>query len=177
MALLERGDEVRALVLPNEDVTWLQERHVTLYDGDVREPRTLGEPMQGADAVFHLAAMMGVWASMDDYRAVNVTGTENVCQAALKAGVRRLVHVSSWTVYGMNLGRPATEDLPLAPLNEPYAVTKAEGDRVVQRLIAEACLPAVIVRPGTLFGPGDRLHFGRIANRIRAGSWITIGSG
>jgi nucleoside-diphosphate-sugar epimerase len=67
--------------------------------------------------------------------------------------------------------------MPLAPLQEPYGVTKTEGDVLVRRLIVEEGLPAVIIRPGTFFGPGDRLHFGRIADRIRAGTWIEIGSG
>jgi nucleoside-diphosphate-sugar epimerase len=77
----------------------------------------------------------------------------------------------------MNLGRPASELTPLTPLKEPYAVTKAVGDALVQRLIAEEGLPAVIIRPGTIFGPGDRLNFGRIANGLRSRRWITIGSG
>ncbi len=176
-ALQERGDSVRMLALPGENTSWLEERGIPVYRGDIRQPETLTEPMQGVDGVFHLAAMMGVWRPIEDYRAVNVTGTENVCRAALNAGVRRLVHISSWTVYGMNLRVRATEDMPMEPLKEPYALTKAEGDRLVQRLIADEGLPAVIIRPGTFFGPGDRLHFGRIADRIRAGSWITIGSG
>jgi nucleoside-diphosphate-sugar epimerase len=91
--------------------------------------------------------------------------------------VRRFVHVSSWTVYGLALGTPAREDFPLAPLSDPYAMSKAEGDHLVQRLIAREGLPAVIVRPGTFFGPGDRLHFGRVADRLRAGKGIVIGSG
>jgi nucleoside-diphosphate-sugar epimerase len=176
-ALQERGDKVRILALPGEDTSSQVERNIAVYRGDIRQPETLTEPMQGVDAVFHLAAMMGVWRPMEDYRAVNVIGTENVCRSALKAGVRRLVHISSWTVYGMNLGRPATEDMPLSPLKEPYAVTKTEGDKLVLRMIVEEGLPAVIIRPGTFFGPGDRLHFGRIADRIHAGTWITIGSG
>lgn len=150
---------------------------MAIYSGDIRQPEALIEPMRGAECVFHLAAMMGVWRPMGDYYAVNVTGTENVCRAALEARVRRLVHISSWTVYGMNLDRAATEDQPLEPLNEPYAATKAEGDRLVQRLIAKEGLPAVIIRPGTFFGPGDRLHFGRIADRLRTGRWITVGAG
>ena len=64
----------------------------------------IGAAMHGVDGVLHLAGMMGVWRPMEDYRAVNVTGTENVCRAALAAGAR-VVHVSSWTVYGMGLGR------------------------------------------------------------------------
>ena len=71
--------------------------------------------------------MMDVWRPMWDYHAVNVTGTQNVCRAALAGGVRRLVHISSWTVYGMGWeGRH--EDFPLAPLPEPYAMTKAAGE-------------------------------------------------
>jgi len=176
-ALQERGDSARVLALSTEDTAWLEECGVAVYRGDIRESNMLTVPMRGVDTVFHLAGMMGLWRSMQDYFAVNVTGTENVCQAALTAGARRLIHVSSWTVYGMNLGRPVTEDDPLEPLDEPYTITKAEGDRLVQRMIAEEHLPATIVRPGTIFGPGDRLNFGRMADRIRAGKGIIIGSG
>ena len=114
---------------------------------------------------------------MQDYYAVNVTGTEYVCRAALKAGVRRLVHISSAMVYDMTRRRAVTEDDPLEPLDEPYSLTKAQGDLKVQRLIQEEHLPAVIIRPGTLLGPGDRLNFGRMADRVRAGKGIIIGSG
>jgi nucleoside-diphosphate-sugar epimerase len=176
-ALQASGGHVRALVLPTEDATRLEARGVTIYRGDIRQPETLTEPCTGADTIFHLAGMMGVWLPLADYRAVNVTGTEHVCRAALRAGVKRLIHISSWTVYGMALGRPAREDFPLNPFNEPYAVSKTEGDQVVQRLIAEERLPATIVRPGTFFGPGDRLHFGRMADRVRAGKGIVVGNG
>jgi nucleoside-diphosphate-sugar epimerase len=176
-ALQDRGDSVRVLVLPAEDARWLEARGVALHRGDVRRPQTLPAAMRGVDGVVHLAGMMGVWRPIEHYRAVNVTGTENVCRAALAEGVRRLVHVSSWTVYGMALGAPAHESFPLRPFPEPYAVTKAEGDTAVQRMIAEGGLPAVIIRPGTFFGPGDHLHFGRIADRLRAGRSVIVGVG
>jgi nucleoside-diphosphate-sugar epimerase len=133
--------------------------------------------MRGADTVFNLAGMMGVWRGTADYRGVNATGAENVGRAALAAGVRRLVHVSSWTVYGIGLGAPARETNRLVPFSEPYATTKAEGDLLIQKLVTRERLPAVIVRPGTFFGPGDWLHFGRIADRLRTGKSIVIGSG
>src|SRR5262249_46050691 len=155
----------------------LEERNIAIYRGDVCEPETLAAPLRGAQLVFHLAGMMGVWRPMADYYAVNVTGTENVCRAALAAGVQRLIHISSWTVYGMALGERAREDFPMASFPEPYALTKAEGDKVVQRLIAEEHLPAVIIRPGTFFGPGDQLHFGRMADRLCAGKGVIVGSG
>jgi nucleoside-diphosphate-sugar epimerase len=176
-ALQDRGDLVRVLALPAEDTRWLDQHGVAVYRGDVRQPETLAAPMQGARIVLHLAGLMGVWRPMEDYHAVNVTGTENVCRAALSEGVDRIVHVSSWTVYGMALGQPAREDFLLRPFHEPYAVTKAAGDIAVQRMIAEDRLPAVIVRPGTFFGPGDHLHFGRMADRLRAGKGVIVGPG
>lgn len=176
-ALQDRGDTPRVLALPSEDTSWLEARGIAVFRGDITRPHTLTEPIDGVEAVFHLAGMMGLWRPMADYRAVNVTGTENVCRAALALGVRRVVHVSSWTVYGMALGEPAREEFPLRPFREPYAVTKAAGDVLVQRLIAEDKLPAVIIRPGTFFGPGDRLHFGRMADRIAAGRGVVIGGG
>jgi nucleoside-diphosphate-sugar epimerase len=133
--------------------------------------------MYGVDAVLHLAGMMGLWQPIQRYHAVNIAGTESVCRAALAEGVRRVVHVSSWTVYGMAVGKPAHEEFPIRPFREPYAITKAGGDVLVQRMIVEDKLPAVIVRPGTFFGPGDQLHFGRMADRLRAGKGITVGAG
>jgi nucleoside-diphosphate-sugar epimerase len=176
-ALQERGDAVRVLALPGEDASSLEERGVAVFRGDIRRPETLVEPMREVDGIVHLAAMMGVWRPLADYRAVNVTGTENVCRAALAEGVGRLVHISSSIVYGLALGRIADESFPLAPFPDPYPVTKAEGDALVQRMIADEQLPAVIIRPDQFFGPGDQLHFGRTAERLRAGKGIVIGSG
>lgn len=176
-ALQERGDTIRVLALPPEDTRWLEARGVEIHRGDIRHSETLVEPMRGVEAVFHLAAMIGVWRPMADYYTVNVTGTENVCRAALAEGVRRLVHVSSWTIYGMGVGKPVSEDQPPRPLKEPHVLTKLEGEKRIQQMISQDRLPAVILRPGTFFGPNDHLHFGRIADRLAAGRWIIIGSG
>jgi 2-alkyl-3-oxoalkanoate reductase len=176
-ALHERGDTVRVLDRPSPHTDRLTRQGAAFYPGDIRQPSSLTAPMHGADAVIHLAAMSAVWASMADYRAVNVTGTENVCRAALAAGVGRLVHVSSWTVYGMGTRRPAREDQALTPLSEPYSVTKVLGDRLVRRMIAEDQLPAAIIRPDTIFGPGDHVHIARMAGRLRAGRGIVVGAG
>lgn len=176
-ALRARDDPVRVLALPGENTGWLERSGVDVYHGDVRIPESLTEPVRGADAVLHLAAMMDVWRPISDYRAVNVAGTENIGRAALAAGVRRFIHMSSSSVYGMGLGRPADESFPLAPFPDPYPITKAAADRAVQRMIARDHLPAVILRPDQIFGPGDRLHFGRMADRLRAGRGILVGSG
>ncbi len=176
-ALQERGDHVRALVLPHENASRLEARGVTIYRGDIRKPETLSAPCAGVDTVFHLAGMMGLWLPLEDYRAVNATGAEYMCRAAMAADVRRVVHVSSWTVYGMNLGRPATEEFPFKPFPEPYALSKTEGDVIVQRMIRDEGLRAAIIRPGTFFGPGDRIHFARMADRVHSHTGLVVGSG
>jgi nucleoside-diphosphate-sugar epimerase len=176
-ALRQRGDDVRVLALPEEDASWLEMRGVTVHRGDIRRPETLVEPMRAVEGVVHLAAMMDVWRPVADYRAVNVAGTVNVCCAALAAGVRRVVHMSSSSVYPMGLQEPVYEGFPLAPFPDPYPITKAEGDRAVQRMIADDRLPAVIVRPDQIFGPGDDLHFGQMADRLARGKGVIVGSG
>ena len=175
--LQQRGATVRALVLPSENTSWLEERGITVYRGDVCDPDTLTAPMRSVDTVFHLAAMQGLWRPIEEYYKVNVTGTENVCRAAMIAGARRIVHVSSWTIYGMARGRALTEEVHPAPRHDPYWITKAQGDLLVQRMIAKDHLPAAIIRPGTIFGVGDRLNFGRMADKLRAGKGLVIGSG
>ncbi len=174
--LISRGDRVRVLALPSDDTTWLEQRHVAVYRGDVRWSATIPPAIEGVDAVFHLAAMSDVWRPISEYRAVNVAGTVNVCRAALNAGVKRLVHLSSSSVYGCGVGRLADEGVPLRPFPDPYPVSKAEADLAVQRM-TRAGLPAVILRPDQIFGPGDHLHFGRMASRLHHGIGVVIGSG
>src|SRR4051794_27908 len=160
-ALQRRGHEVHALVRPSSDSTHLSDADVVVHAGDVRSIDTLWRAMRQVDAVGHLAAAIGVRGPLSDYHAVNVTGTENVCRAALAADIERLVHVSSTSVYKQGLGVPVDETHELAPPPDPYAVTKAAGDRLVQRLIADERLPASIVRTSTVYGPGDHLNFAR----------------
>jgi nucleoside-diphosphate-sugar epimerase len=176
-ALWARGESVRVLALPGEETGWLERRGIAVHRGDIRDADALRAPMDRVEGVLHLAAMMDVWRPLGDYRAVNVTGTENVCRAALAAGVRRVVHMSTSSVYGVGLGQPADEGFPLAPFPDPYPVTKAAGDDLVQRMIAQEGLPAVIVRPDQVFGPGDELHFGRMADRLRSGKAVIVGRG
>lgn len=175
--LQERGDKVRAFVLPNENATWLEQRRVAVFRGDLRSRASLVEPMRGADGLLNLAGMMGLWNSFQDYYDVNVTGLEDISREALKAGVKRMVHISSWRVYGNAVGESCREDMPFRPLSEPYSITKVQGEQVLQRLIAEEGLPVSIIRPGTFYGPGDRLHFGQLADRLRSGVSLVIGSG
>lgn len=175
--LQQRGEQIRALVLPVENAEKLIAQGVEVVRGDVTDASTLAPAVKGIDIVFHLAGMMGVNRPLADYRLVNVTGSENLYQAAQAAGVRRFVHTSSHTVYGLGYGRLLSEKDALRPDPDPYSITKAEGDRLIRRLMLNSNMETVILRPGTFFGPGDRLHFGRIAQRLKNGKGVIIGRG
>jgi len=175
--LQERGEAIRALVLPVENADRLLKQGVEVIRGDVTDASTLGPAVKDIELTFHLAGMMGVWRPLADYRLVNVTGSENLYRAAQKAGVRRFVHTSSHTVYGLGYGRFLTEKDALRPDPDPYSLTKAEGDRLIRRLMLSSQVETVILRPGTFFGPGDRLHFGRMAQKVKDGKGLILGRG
>src|SRR6266516_3266555 len=176
-ALRQRGEQIRALVLPVENAERLTAQGIEVVRGDVTDAGTLAPALKGIEIIIHLAGMMGVNRPLADYRLVNVTGSENLYRAAQAAGVRRFVHTSSHTVYGLGHGRFLTEQDALRPDPDPYGITKAEGDRLTRRLLLESDVETVILRPGTFFGPGDRLHFGRMAQRIKSGKGVIIGRG
>ncbi|HLH62285.1 MAG TPA: NAD-dependent epimerase/dehydratase family protein [Ktedonobacteraceae bacterium] len=176
-ALQQRGEHIRALVLPVENADSLLAQGVEVVRGDVTDAGTLGPAVKDVDLIFHLAGMMGVWRPLADYRLVNVTGSENLYRAAQAAGVRRFVHTSSHTVYGLGHGRFLTEKDALKPDPDPYSITKAEGDRLMRRLMLNSDVETVILRPGTFFGPGDRLHFGRMAQKVKDGKGLILGKG
>lgn len=134
--------------------------------------------MSGVAAVLHMAGMMGVWRPLRDYRDVNVTGTPQRVPGGLGRGGSAESCMSArgrsteWTWAG-----PPVRTSLLKPYRDPYAVTKAESDLIVPRMIADDHLPAVIIRPGAFFGPGDRVHSGRVADRLRAGKGVIVGHG
>ena len=176
-ALHERGDDVRVLALEREDTSWLAEQGMEVVRGDIRDPRCLAPAVENADAVVHLAAMMDVWRPLSAYHAVNVLGTANVCEAAMQAGVRRFVHMSSSSVYGFPSVLPVHEDAPLRPFRDPYPITKALADVLVGQMARERGFPAVVLRPDQIFGPGDEMHFARTADRLRLRRGIIVGYG
>ena len=176
-ALKQRDEQIRALVLPIEPAEQLITQGIEVVRGDVTDPGTLAPAVKDIDILIHLAGMMGVDRPLSDYRLVNVTGSENLYRAAQAAGVRRFVHTSSHTVYGLGYGVFLTEKDALRPDPDPYSLTKAEGDRLIRRLMLTSSMQTVILRPGTFFGPGDRLHFGRIAQRMKNGKGVIIGRG
>ncbi len=142
--LQQRGEQIRVLVLPVENAEKLIAQGVEVVRGDVTDASTLAPAVRDIEIIFHLAGMMGVDRPLADYRLVNVTGSENLYRAAQAAGVRRFVHTSSHTVYGLGYGRFLTEEDALRPDPDPYSITKAEGDHLLRRLMLRSDVETVM---------------------------------
>jgi dihydroflavonol-4-reductase len=144
--------------------------------GDIRDEGAVGEAMRGAEVVFHLAAALGASRlGLEGFRAVNVGGTNAVLSAARKTGVRRLVHFSSAGVLGhVRPGEVADERYPLDP-QDHYDLTKLEGEQAALAAAASG-LDAVVIRPGWVYGPGDRRTF-KLIRAIARGKFIQAGRG
>lgn len=152
--LLERGDEVRALVLEPEAVEGLRRRGVQVEQGDLSRASDLTAAVAGVDAVIHCAGVVFAGASRAQLWAVNVEGTERLIEAAARSGSPRFVYVSSVGVYG-HAAPPVAEDAPKRPVGA-YAESKWAAEQALWRRDAEGRLSAVALRPCPIYGPGDR---------------------
>lgn len=156
--LLGRGANVRALILPGEDVSSLEGLDVELVEGNILDLPSLAPAFAGIDQVYHLAGMISILPDSNGIvRRVNVEGTRNVLEAARRAGVRRLVYTSSIHALGRPpLGVTIDETMPFDPNNTAgeYDATKAEASLLVIEA-AKNGLDAVLVCPTGVIGPYD----------------------
>ena len=148
-----------------------------VYRGDVADRAALDKALMGVQRVLHCAAKTGPWGPEAEYGRTNVHGLETLVRAAIAAGVERVVHVSSITVHGNNVHGAADEGAPLRVEPNPYSRSKVAGELLLERMIRDEGAPVTIVRPGWIYGPGDRASFGRLADTIAAGRMVMVGSG
>jgi dihydroflavonol-4-reductase len=156
--LVLMGEQVRALVLPGEDLKSLEGLSVEKVEGNVLNLTSLEEAMKDVNLVFHLAGIIAIMPGQEEImQMVNVEGVKNVVNAALKTGVNRLVHVSSIHAFKrMPHGIVIDEKTPFDPKSPAgtYDKTKAEGTLAVLDGVKRG-LDAVIACPTGIIGPYD----------------------
>jgi dihydroflavonol-4-reductase len=156
-SLTRRGQHVRGLVRNRKRASYLEQAGVEIIAGDVRDRATVQEALLGVDTVYHLAAVFRRAGVPDsEYRSVHVDATRQLVECSAAAGVRRFVHCSTVGVHGdVEAQAPAAEDAPFHP-GDIYQVTKLEGERMALDTAGRVGLPLTVVRPGPIYGPGDR---------------------
>jgi UDP-glucose 4-epimerase len=153
--LAARGDEV--IALDNGRRGLPPSKNARLITADIRDRDAVAAACAGVDVVYHLAAQSNVMGAAQDVGysvETNVNGTINVLEAALQAGVRRVVFSSSREVYGDPSVLPVPEAAPIAPKNL-YGASKAAGEAYVRAYIQRG-LDCRVLRLANVYGPGDR---------------------
>jgi len=159
--LVSLGAQTRAFVRYNSAGSrgWLDrsscKNDIEVMVGDIRDPDTIVQAMQQIEVVFHLAALIGIPYSYHapiSYVRTNVEGTVNVLQAALHAGVGKVIHTSTSEVYGTARYVPIDEVHALQG-QSPYSASKIAGDKMAESFYLSFNLPVAIIRPFNTYGP------------------------
>lgn len=157
--LAEEGMRLRALVRPGSDRRNLQGLPAEPVEGDLDDPESLVRAVDGCEALFHVAADYRLWTRAPERMMhTNVEGTRAMIEAALRAGVERIVYTSSVAVLAVDAsGMPADEDTPsgLEDMIGPYKRSKFLAEAAVGELVRMRGAPVVIVNPSTPIGPRD----------------------
>jgi nucleoside-diphosphate-sugar epimerase len=177
--LVDRGDEVRALVRPKSrarfDASPLA-KAVIAVDGDLMDAASVRGAMDRVEVVYHIAATYREAGQPDSaYRDINVEGTRHVLEAAKASGVGRVVHCSTGGVHGHIAHPPANEDAPFNP-GDVYQETKLAAEQLARQFGAANGVDVVVVRPIGIYGPGDR-RFLTMFRGLARGRFPMIGSG
>lgn len=169
--LRDRGDEVVVLARRPEKAAELD---AEIVEGDLSDADAIRRGVEGAQAVFHIAADYRVGmdpSKRDSMRDSNVKGTERVLDAAADAGVDKIVYVSTINVFGNTNGQTVDESYRRDEANgfvSTYDETKYRAHLIAEERAAEGA-PVVIVQPGSVYGPGDHALVGQMIEQASTG--------
>jgi NAD dependent epimerase/dehydratase len=186
--LVRDGARVRAMCRYNSrnergTLDWLEPNVVAEVEvvlGELRDLESVAGAIEGSEVVLHLGAQIAIpysYVNPRDFLEVNVLGTLNVAQAALRHGVQRIVHTSTSEVYGTAQSIPITEVHPLEP-QSPYAASKVAADKLMDSYHRSFDLPVCVLRPFNTYGPRQsaRAIIPTIISQALAGSTLRLGS-
>ena len=175
-ALREKGCPVTVLdtaaqAEPLQGVRWFQ--------GDVRSYADVLAASEGVDTVFHTAAVIEALTHARrsvarTIEAINVGGTQNVIRAARQSGVRRLVHTGSIVASFCMNAAGGDESAPYSRSRDLYTSTKIAGERAVLDANGANGLLTCVIRPGGIYGPGERLTYGRLVRALKMGVPLVV---
>jgi nucleoside-diphosphate-sugar epimerase len=180
--LLAAGHQVRGLALDEADAARVRrEGDIEVVFGDIRDLESLRAAAQSVDCVFHLAARVSDWGAWPQFEAVTVRGTQNMLQAAAEAGVARFLLFSSTAVYPRLVrgASPLDETSPYAGPDNPwgfYGRSKILAEQEALRYHREGRLAVSIIRPVSIYGPGDHTFIPRIVHYMRGLTAAWVGS-
>ena len=179
LRLASEGFSVRGTVRPDGDHTKIEElvdSGIEIVETDIGDSRDVEKAVDGCSHVYHIAAIFRRAGIPDqEYERINVTGTGNVINACVTAGVEKMVHCSTIGVCGHIENPPGDETTPYSP-GDIYQETKMEGEKVALRAFTEGRIRGVVIRPASIYGPGD-LRLLKLFRMIGKRRFLVVGSG
>lgn len=174
--LVERGYPVRVHARrESAEKAAVCESSDTVY-GDIRDADVMMKAVEGVDVVIHTVSNFRKGGSdKDEAHSVNVGGTQNVLDAALKHNVSQLIHCSTIGVHGSVKEVPADESTSFNP-GDLYQETKLEAEKRVVEFSRGNGLPFTVIRPISLMGPGD-MRMAKLFRMIKRGRFFIVGKG
>lgn len=158
----------------------LEDLGVPTIKGDLKKPADIERAlMNGFDAVFHVAALAGVWGRFQDYLDINYHGTKNLLEAAVAHGVKRFVYTSTPSVvFGKDdlMGVDENQPYPKEHLNA-YGETKTMAEKLVLQTNNSQTFLTCAIRPHLIWGPGDPHLFPRVIQKGKEGKLKVVGDG
>ena len=161
----EHGLRVRVLAPHFGHCARVARFRVELHRGDLEDPASLAAACRGATAVFHLAYS---WKSPE----VNIAGASALGEAAMAAGTRRFVHVSSVAVYGETAAGPLDENSHSGRISDAYSATKAAVEETLMTLHRKKGLPLAVIQPTIVYGPFGETWSGRSLRQVSSGRLV-----
>ena len=161
--LLEQGFSVRGTLLESESATSLINGVLPVTVEQLGADTPWSHTLAGINTIIHLAARVHVMNDpsedpLAEFRKVNVEGTAQLAREAAKAGVRRLVFISSIKVNGEEAAIPYTTESIPSP-SDPYGISKWEAELILRKIEVETGLEVVVIRPTLVYGPGVKANF------------------
>ena len=175
--LLGRGDQVR--IFSRKRYPLIEALGAEGAQGDIRNLDDVVKACMGMDAVFHTAALPGIWGDIQLYTGINVMGTQHVIDGCKRRGVGRLIYTSSPSVvFNMQdeCGIDESAPFPEKWFN-PYSQTKAHAEQTVLRNSGKDGLLACALRPHLIWGPRDNHLIPRLIDRARKKRLRIVGLG
>jgi len=183
--LSERGWQVTALVRASSNTADIVEAAGTRSAGaidvkvaELTDRSALVAAMTGCQAVVHAAGSVDPFGRREDIRAVNVGGTRSALEAAVEAGVKHFVEISSLSVItGQGDQFGLKDDAPLKYCGESYADSKVDAEKLVMAERSGQRIHVTALRPGFIYGPGERAWMPRLINSLSTGKAMLIDGG
>jgi len=176
-ACVKRGYKVKALIRTGSDGSFLEKLGVEVVRGDLQDKTLPIEATQGVDTVFHCAAKVGDWGSVDSYRQVNLEGLRKLLDSLNPAQLYKFVHFSSLGVYEARHHHQTDESTPPPDQHfDGYTQSKMESEKLALQYHKDKGYPIVVLRPGFIYGPRDRTVLPRLMEKLKTKEVKYIGS-